>query len=103
MNGLIWRCTHVPKKTDDSLDRFVEADLYSADADVPAKALRRLCPCHGSYDLYDKYLDVIRKMQKDESEKVRRVALHLEEDALVLESMQYAREKTEEAQTRRRR
>jgi len=93
----------VPKKHDDSLDRFVEDDLYSPDENVRAKALRRLCPCHGSFEMYDKYLDVIRSMQKDESEKVRRVALHLEEDALVLESMQYAREKAEEAMARRRR
>jgi len=93
----------VPKKHDDSLDRFHEADLLSEDEDVRAKALRRLCPCHGSFEMYDKYLDVIRQMRKDESDKVRRVALHLEEDALVLESMEYARERAEEALTRRRR
>ena len=91
------------RKSDDSQDRFIEADLYSPDEDVRAKALRRLCPCHGSYELYDKYLDLIRRMQKDESDKVRGVALHLEEDALLLESMQYASEESEEALARRRR
>jgi hypothetical protein len=94
---------HVPRRADDSLDRFTEDDLYSTDEDVRAKALRRLCPCHGSFEMYDKYLDVIRAMQKDPSDKVRRVALHLEEDALLLESMQYRREETEEALSRRRR
>ena len=93
----------MPKKVDDSLDRFVEGDLSSPNEDVRAKALRRLCPCHGSFEMYDRYLDVIRAMQKDPSEKVRRVALHLEEDALVLESMQSARERSEEALARRRR
>ena len=93
----------MPKKADDSLERFVEEDLFSPDEDVRAKALRRLCPCHGSFEMYDRYLDVIRTMQKDPSEKVRRVALHLEEDALVLESMESARERTEEAMARRRR
>jgi hypothetical protein len=93
----------VAKKHDDSLDRFVEADLYSDDEDVRAKALRRLCPCHGSFEMYDKYLDVIRAMQKDPSPKVRGVALHLEEDALLLESFEYRRERSEEALARRRR
>jgi hypothetical protein len=93
----------VPKRHDDSLDRFVEADLYSDDEDVRAKALRRLCPCHGSFQMYDRYLDMIRAMQKDPSRKVRAVALHLEEDALVLESMQYRMEESEEALARRRR
>ena len=91
----------MPKKVDDSQSRFREDDLWSHDEAVRAKALRRLCPCHGSFEMYDKYYDVIRAMQKDSSERVRKIALHLEEDALVLESMQSRRERSEEALERR--
>ena len=93
---------HVPKKVDDSQSRFREEDLWSDDDRVRAKALRRLCPCHGSYELYDRYYDVIRALQKDPSPRVRAVALHLEEDAFVLESMESRRERSEEALEQRR-
>ena len=93
----------MPKKIDDSQSRFREEDLRSPDEAVRAKALRRLCPCHGSFELYDRYYDVIRAMQKDASSKVRAVALHLEEDAFVLESMESRRERSEEAVAKRRR
>lgn len=85
------------KKADDSYSRFREEELWSEDENVRAKALRRLCPCHGSFELYDRYIDLIRAMQKDQSEKVRAVALHLEEDAFRLESFEYRRERAEEA------
>jgi hypothetical protein len=66
-----------------------------------AKALRRLCPCQGSFDAYEQNLDVIRRAQKDPSPFVRGIALHLQEDALEIEHMEARAERSEQAREAR--
>ena len=58
------------------------ADLQSGDAARQIWALHRACPCSGSSRLYERYMPQLHAMKKDRRPDVRRVALHLEEDAL---------------------
>lgn len=70
-------------------------ELNSPDPEVRAKALRTLCPCHGSFQLLEENLELVRRMQKDLSPLVRAVAFHIVQDAGVLESMEASRERAE--------
>lgn len=57
------------------------AELESEDDAVRAKALRSLCPCHGDWKTFEENLSLAERFRKDPSPLVRRVALHLFEDA----------------------
>ena len=57
-------------------------DLGSPDAERRINALHRACPCHGPATEYEEFMPLIAKMKKDSSPAVRKVALHVERDAL---------------------
>jgi hypothetical protein len=58
------------------------ADLASPDERTRMRALRSACPCLGSSATYEEFMGIVAAMKKDPSPAVRRVAIHLEEDAL---------------------
>ena len=58
------------------------ADLRSGDAARQIRALHAACPCSGSSCLYERYMPLLHELKKDPRPEVRRVALHLDEDAL---------------------
>ena len=57
------------------------ADLESEDEARVISALHEACPCSGSAELYEKFMPVLNRFKKDPRAEVRKVALHLEEDA----------------------
>ena len=57
-------------------------DLESDDEARVISALHDACPCTGSAELYEKFLPILNKFKKDPRAAVRKVALHLEIDAL---------------------
>ena len=63
------------------------AELQSGDAARQIRALHRACPCSGSSRLYERYMPLLHAMKKDSRPEVRKVALHLEEDALQVSMM----------------
>lgn len=58
------------------------ADLGSGDPVRQIRALHAACPCSGSSELYERYMPQLHELRKDPRPKVRRIALHLDEDAL---------------------
>ena len=58
------------------------ADLQSGDPARQVRALHAACPCSGSSARYERYMPLLQEMKKDPRPEVRRVALHLDEDAL---------------------
>ena len=58
-----------------------KADLESEDEARVIAALHEACPCTGSAELYEKFLPVLNRFKKDPRPEVRKIALHLEEDA----------------------
>ena len=61
--------------------------LRSPDDDTRIRALHRLCPCGGSFAVYERYMDEVRRLRKDPSPRVRAVANHVHEDAGHIEMM----------------
>ena len=60
------------------------ADYASPDEHVRAEALKRSCPCHVSWDVYEVLRKPALKLRRDPSAVVRALANHLEYDARVL-------------------
>ena len=58
------------------------ADIESADESRVVSALHDACPCSGSAALYQEFMALLHRFKKDARPEVRRVALHLEVDAL---------------------
>jgi hypothetical protein len=71
------------------------AGLSSSDEEVRARALRQLCPC-GSWQLYERHMDLVRRFTKDPSPLVRSAALHIEHEVIELESQEAAVDSIEE-------
>lgn len=65
-----------PKTDADFLD-----SLASDDAEVVVAALHAACPCGGSSERYEAFLDVVRGFEKDPRPAVRKAAMHLQYDA----------------------
>jgi hypothetical protein len=82
-------------------DRFDPAGLHSADPYRREFALRCICPCHGSWTLFERHLDDVKRLQKDPDPAVRAAALHLWEDVGKLESIELQAYRTQERAERR--
>lgn len=67
-------------------DSLLEA-LRSPDADARIHALHSICPCRASVAVYERYMDEVKLLHKDPNPRVRKVALHLDEDAGHVEMM----------------
>jgi hypothetical protein len=87
-------------------ERFNPGDLYAADPHRREFALRCICPCHGSWELFERHLDDVKRLEKDPDPAVRAAALHLWEDVGKLESIEFRDFRAEEravSRNRRRR
>ena len=72
----------------------IRRDLESPDERVRAKAARRACPCHGSFDLLRELGPDLRfAARNDPSPKVRREAKHVLRDAFVVNLQDDERER----------
>lgn len=60
-------------------------DLQSDDEAARARAVRALCPCHGTWQPFEQNMQTVAAMQKDVSLLVRGVANHVFEDAAQME------------------
>jgi len=66
----------------------VLAQLRSADEDALVKALHRVCPCAAGFRVYERFRVEVRRLQKDASPRVRAAALHVEQDACLIEQLE---------------
>ena len=64
-------------------------DLESSNEDVRVKALRSLCPCRAGWGIFEQHMDVVARLKKDPSPRVRARALHIFEDAGEMQSDGY--------------
>ena len=64
----------------------IEADLQVTDEGLRSKAVGGLCPCHAGWELFEKKVDIVIRSLRDPSHVVRRSALHVLEDAAVMQS-----------------
>ena len=60
------------------------AELHADDPQRRVRALHAACPCTGSSLRFERYMPLLHQMTRDPNAEVRRVALHLEKDALEL-------------------
>jgi hypothetical protein len=77
----------------------IEEDLQVTDEGLRSKAVGGLCPCHAGWELFEKKVDTVIRSLRDPSHVVRRSALHVLEDAAVMqarEDLKYYLEPVEE-------
>ena len=71
-------------------------DLGSPDPAVRGAALRRICPCHLEWATFAPLRKAAKALQQDPDPTVRALALHVEEDAEQIASLEALREQLEE-------
>src|SRR5947207_2611624 len=63
------------------------AGMASPDEAVRARAVRQVCPCRMRWELFQRCMEVVARLQKDPSPLVRAQALHVEEDSWRVQTM----------------
>jgi hypothetical protein len=71
--------------------------LSAESAAARGRAVRTLCPCRTGWDSYQDRLDDVGALCKDEDPVVRANALHVQEDAALMELLDSKRESAREA------
>src|SRR5579864_6907270 len=77
----------------------IQTELESPDEVARARAVRQLCPCRVSWEVFDQLRKISQQLQRDPSPLVRANARHVEEDArevLALEALWERVQETEE-------
>lgn len=64
------------------------ADMQSADPVVRANAVRQICPCRMPWAVFNQLRKAAKRLQHDPDPTVRAHALHVEEDARMVASME---------------
>ncbi len=82
---------------------FTEADIeqlltemQSADALVRAKAVRQICPCRMPWEIFNRLRKAAKRLRHDPDPTVRAHAIHVEEDAQKVASMEKEMERLHE-------
>ena len=75
--------------------------LHADDAATRARAVRSLCPCRVGWASYEEHALELERLAKDDDPKVRAIALHIREDAAILEIRADKAERSAEAEARR--
>jgi hypothetical protein len=74
------------------------AELRSPDDVVRAKAVRQVCPCRVSWEVFDHLRKVVHHLQRDPSPLVRAHARHVEEDAKEVRALEVLWERVQETE-----
>ena len=72
----------------DALIDQLLAEMASADPAVRANAVRQICPCRMPWPVFTRLRKVAKQLQHDPDPTVRANALHVEEDARMVASME---------------
>jgi len=83
------------RPSDDEIAQIL-ADLGSADPTIRGAALRRICPCHLEWAVFEPLRKAAKKLQKDPDPTVRALAIHVEADAEQIASLEALRDRLEE-------
>ena len=75
--------------------------LTSEDPTERARAVRSLCPCRVGWESYEAHVVELDRLAKDDDPKVRKLALHVREDAGILEYRADRAERAAEVEERR--
>lgn len=71
-------------------------DLGSPDPAVRGAALRRICPCHLEWAVFEPLRKAAKQLQQDPDPTVRALAIHVEEDTAQIASLEALRDLLEE-------
>lgn len=80
-----------------ALPRPDTGGLGAASPAARGRAVRTLCPCRTGWASYEDHLDDVRALCKDEDPVVRANALHVQEDAVLIELLDSKRLSAREA------
>ena len=72
------------------------AEMQSVDEVTRANAVRQICPCCMPWEVFDRLRKAAKPLQKDPSPLVRANALHVEEDAREVASLESLSERLAE-------
>ncbi len=64
----------------------LRSDLDSPDDQLRLRALRQCCPCRSGYSVYETFRSDVRRLRKDPHPEIRKLALHIEQEACDIES-----------------
>jgi len=64
----------------------VRSGLESQDDEARLRALRQCCPCRSGYSVYEVFRSEVRRLSKDPHPEIRKLALHIEQEACEIES-----------------
>ena len=96
------RLAHVEKHRGRPFDEAdvarILAELQSPDEVVRAKAVRQVCPCRVSWEVFDHLRKVVQHLQRDPSPLVRAYARHVEEDANEVRALEALWERVQETE-----
>jgi hypothetical protein len=72
-------------------------EMQSPDEHLRAAAVRQVCPCRMSWEVFGQLRKAVQRLQHDPSPLVRAHARHVEEDARELEALETLRERLAES------
>ena len=75
------------KKREDVDCELLLSDLRSPEEVVRARALGLLCPCRNGWELFEQHVSVVSQLTKDSSPEIRAHALHIFQDAALIQSI----------------
>ena len=70
--------------------------LRSPDPEARIGALHSLCPCAAGFPLYERFRGEVKRLQKDPDPRVRVAALHVEQDACGIETIEAGLDRADE-------
>jgi hypothetical protein len=65
---------------------MVRSGLESSDDQVRLRVLRQCCPCRSGYSVYEAFRSEVWRLRKDPHPEIRKLALHIEQEACAIES-----------------
>jgi hypothetical protein len=79
------------KKKRAEVDReLLLSELQSSDELVRARALGLLCPCRNDWELFEQHVSIVSQLTKDSCPAIRAHALHILQDATLIQSIRDA-------------
>jgi len=69
---------------------LVLSEFRSPDEHVRAKAVSSLCPCRNGWEQFERHVNLVSRLTKDSCRAVRAKALHVFDDAVLIQSIEDA-------------